>query len=99
MSKNKDDNKTVSMALLESCRNALYQVKNTFDLLTSNKEFNKLELSEKLDVAEKVIKITSGIGKSIETLAVLEKKVQQEEQMSSKVRGGAKLSLLEEGEI
>ena len=96
MSKSKEENKTVSTGLLESCRNALYQVKQTFDLLTNDKDFKKLTLPEKLDVAEKIIKITSGIGKSIETLAVLEKKVASEEQMSSKRRGKEETSMFEE---
>ena len=96
MNKSKEENKTVSTGLLESCRNALYQVKQTFDLLTNDKDFKKLTLPEKLDVAEKIIKITSGIGKSIETLAVLEKKVASEEQMSSKRRGKEETSMFEE---
>jgi hypothetical protein len=96
---NKQANKTVSEELLESCRQALYQIKNTFDELVNNKEFVKLELSDKLKIAENIIRITSGLGKSIETLGILEKKVQSEEQINSKIRGNAKPSLLEEGQI
>lgn len=96
MSKDKKENKTVSKALLESCRNALYKVKETFDDITSSTDFEEYEISTKLELAEKINKIVGGLGKSIETLAILEKKVESEEQEKSKRRGGVESSQFEE---
>lgn len=91
----KEENKTVSKELLESCRNALYKVKETFDDIV-NADADDLEVEDRLKLAETIIKITSGLGKSIETLAILEKKVEQEEEINNKRRGGGKSSLYEE---
>jgi hypothetical protein len=99
MSKQKEQNKSISLQLLESCRAALYMVKDTFDEIVNDKTFKKLELGDKLDVSDRIIKITSNLGKSIETLAILEKKCEAEEQVNSKVRGQAKTSLLEDDKL
>lgn len=92
----KQKNKSVSADLLDSCRTALYQIKKTFDLLADDEEFDSLELSEKIKMADNIIKIAGGVGKAIETLAILEAKVERDELESSKRRGGGKSSLFED---
>ena len=92
-SKDKKANKTVSSELLESVRGALYKLKDYLDDIdfTDDDVNSDKKASTMMSVIEKM-------GKSFETLAVLEKKVQQEEQASTKVRGGAKLGLFEQEE-
>lgn len=91
-SKQKSENKTISTELLESYRKALYKVKNFFDSIE--------DLGvEDVSLTESILKLGEKLGKNIETLAILEKKVASEEAVNSKVRGGAKLSLLEQGDI
>jgi hypothetical protein len=95
-SKSKKANKTLAVDLLDSYRKALYRVRDYFDSLNDIDE-------EDVDKTQKtmafILKCGADLGKNIETLAVLEKKVQAEEATNSKIRGGSKLSLLEEGEL
>ena len=95
MSKEKADNKSVSKELLKSCQQALYRVQNTFDEI-SGEDFDDMEINDKLDMADKINKIIGGLGKSIETLAILEAKVEREELDSTKRRGNAKNSQFED---
>lgn len=96
LSSDKQKNKTVSAELLESVRSALYKLK---DYLNKIDFKDAGDFNEELRRASSIIAITEKLGKSIETLAILEKKVQAEELVNQKVRGGAKLSLLEEDSI
>lgn len=97
ISKEQKKNKSVSVDLLESYRKALYKVKQYFDSI------DDFDMGEDIDKTMKVIKSIldsgSALGKNIETLAILEKKVQADELTNSKIRGGAKLSLLEDGQL
>lgn len=87
-------NKTVSSELLDSYREALYKIKQFFD------EFSTQQLKkEDLKNVKTVLEIGEKLGKNIDTLSILEKKVQLEEMNNQRVRGGAKLSLLENGDI
>jgi hypothetical protein len=94
----KDLNKTVSGALLDSYRKALMKVKDFFDSVDDMK-FDQDNIGESMKLVSSVLSAGEKLGKNIETLAILEKKVAAEEQMGSKIRGGAKLSLLENEDI
>lgn len=94
LSKDKKANKTISSELLESVRGALYKLKGYLD----NIDFTDEDVNNDRQAAT-MMSIIEKMGKSFETLAVLEKKVQSEEDSKSKVRGNAKLSLLEDGQL
>jgi hypothetical protein len=94
VSKDKKANKTISSELLESVRGALYKLKDYLD----NIDFADEDANSDKQ-ATTMMTIIEKMGKSFETLAVLEKKVQSEEEGKSKVRGNAKLSLLEDGQL
>jgi len=94
----KDNNKTVSKDLLDSYRGALYKVKEFFDNIR-DREFDEDNIEESMKIVQSVLNAGDKLGKNIETLMILEKKVQSEEMDKSRVRGGAKLSMLENGEI
>lgn len=93
-----EKNKTVSVQLLESYRAALFKVKDFFQSL-EDREFDADNIDQSMKIIQSVLSAGEKLGKNIETLSILEKKVQSEEQSNSKIRGGAKLSLLEDGEI
>ena len=88
--KEKEANKSVSKALLESYRNALYKVKDFFDTVAEH----TITINDS-DLVDSVLKQGEKLGKNIETLAVLESKVEKEETEKSSRRGGAKNSLFE----
>lgn len=94
LSSDKQKNKTVSVELLESVRSALYKLKVYLDTIDFSDEDSNTDKKAAI-----MMSIIEKIGKSFETLAVLEKKVQSEEMLNQRVRGGAKLSLLEEDTI
>lgn len=89
-SKLKEENKNLSRELLESYKSALYKVKSFFDSVSSK----EMEL-EDVDLVESILKLGEKLGKNIETLAILESKVERDEMESSKRRGGGKSSLFE----
>ena len=93
-SSSKEKNKTVSEELLISVRGALYKLKDYLDNIDFNDEESNIDKK-----ATTMMSVIEKMGKSFETLAILEKKVAAEEQMGSKIRGGAKLSLLENEDI
>ena len=96
-SKSKTKNKTLSVELLDSYRGALYRLKEYFDSL------EKFDMEEDIDktmkVMDSLLKCGEKLGRGIETLEILEKKVATETQVNSKIRGNAKLSLLEDETI
>lgn len=94
----KNKNKTVSEELLASYRKALYKIQQFFDSVEDLK-FDEENIGESMKIVSAVLAAGEKLGKNIETLSILEKKVQQEEATNSKVRGGAKLSMLEDGSI
>lgn len=91
----KEKNKTVSEELLTSVRSALYKLKDYLD----NIDFTQDDGEDASKKAASIITICEKLGKAIETLVVLEKKVQSEELDKNKIRGNVKLSLLEGNEI
>jgi hypothetical protein len=95
-SKNQQANKSISEAMLESCRSSLFKLKDHLD----NIEFEDGEdITEAKKKSDSILNTVERLGKAFETLAILEKKVASEEQDKSKIRGSVKLSLLEGGEI
>lgn len=95
-SKNKEANKSISEAMLESCRSALFKLKDHLD----NIEFEDNEdINEAKKKSDSILNTIERLGKSFETLAILERKVQAEEMDSAKIRGKVKLSLLEDNQI
>lgn len=91
-------NKTISVELLESYRGALYKIKEFFDSVQDRK-FDVNNIDDNLKLVSGILNASEKLGKSIETLVILEKKVQSEEASSSKIRGNVKLSLLEDEQI
>ncbi len=92
LSKNKKENKNLSEELLSSYRSALFKVKNYFDELEFSKDTDADKAAKQ---AKTIVDIGAGLGKAIETLAVLEKKVVADEELNSKVRGKADLGQFE----
>lgn len=92
LSKHKKENKNLSEELLSSYRSALFKVKDWFDTL----EFtDDIEGDKSAKMAKTIVDIGATLGKAMETLAVLEKKVASDEGISSKVRGSADIGMFE----
>lgn len=90
----KEKNKTVSEELLSSVRSALYKLKDYLD----NIDFTEDTGEDDSKKALSIITIIEKMGKGIETLAILEKKVQSEEDLKGKARGNIKVGLFEDGD-
>jgi DNA repair exonuclease SbcCD ATPase subunit len=89
----KEANKSISEAMLESCRGALFKLKDQLD----NIEFEDGEdISEAKKKSDTILNTIERLGKAFETLAVLEKKVQSEEDLKGKARGNVKLGMFED---
>ena len=88
----KEKNKTVSEELLISVRGALYKLKDYLDNIDFNDEDDNSDKK-----ATTMMSVIEKMGKSFETLAVLEKKVQSEEELKGKARGNIKVGLFEDG--
>lgn len=88
----KEKNKTVSEELLISVRDALYKLKDYLDNIDFNDEDDNSDKK-----ASTMMSVIEKIGKSFETLAVLEKKVQLEEDIKGKARGNVRIGLFEDG--
>lgn len=86
-------NKTVSMAILDSYRNALYEVKKFYDSVDFDKYGDDIEL--KIKVMTAVLKAGESLGKNIESLDKLEDKVIREEKALISRKGQAETSLFE----
>lgn len=95
-SKNESKNKTLSEDLLNSYRAALYKVRDFF-LSIEDREFDVDNIEQSMKIIKSILDSGASLGKNIETLAILEKKVAAEEAVNSKVRGGAKLGMWEDG--
>lgn len=93
-SKNESKNKTLSEDLLNSYRAALYKVRDFF-LSIEDREFDVDNIEQSMKIIKSILDSGASLGKNIETLAILEKKVAAEEAVNSKVRGGAKLGIFE----
>ena len=89
----KEKNKTVSEELLISVRGALYKLKDYLDNIDFNDEDDNSDKK-----ATTMMSVIEKMGKSFETLAVLERKVQTEEELKGKARGNVKIGIFEDGE-
>ncbi len=87
----KEQNKSVSEDLLISVRGALYKLKDYLD----NIDFTDEEANSDKQ-ATTMMSIIEKMGKSFETLAILEKKVASEEQDKTKRRGTELTAMFEE---
>jgi len=94
LSKEQEKNKSVSVKLLNSYRGALEKVRDYFDSIQDMK-FTSDNVDQNMKIIKSILDSGTSLGKNIESLAVLEKRVASEEQLNSKVRGGAKLGLFE----
>ena len=84
-------NKTVSEELLISVREALYKLKGYLD----NIDFTEEDANSDKK-ATTMMSVIEKMGKSFETLAILEKKVQADELDKTKRRGTEKTAMFEE---
>lgn len=85
VNKQKEENKSLAEDLLASYRASLYKVKEFFDSITN---FDMAEdIDKTMKVMDSLLKCGEKLGKNIETLAILEKKVAADEGVNSKVRG------------
>lgn len=90
---NKEANKSISEQMLESCRGALFKLKDHLD----NIEFEEGEdIAEAKKKQDSILTTMEKLGKAFETLAILEKKVQSEEDLKGKARGNVKVGLFED---
>lgn len=89
---NKEENKTVSQELLDSLRSSLYRLKDYLDNIEFNEEDDFNEQTKKV---QSILSTGEKLGKIVESLAVLEKKVASEEAIKSKIRGGGDLGMFE----
>jgi hypothetical protein len=89
----KEANKSISQEMLDSCRNALFKLKNHLD----NIEFEDGEdIGEAKKKSDSILNTIERLGKAFETLSILEKRVQSEEDIRGKARGNTKISLFED---
>ena len=93
-SSNQIKNKSVSEELLVSVREALYKLKdylNKIDFTDEEGDDSKKAIS--------IITIIEKMGKAVETLQILESKVQKDEDVRGKSRGNNKLGMFEDSNI
>lgn len=96
MSNNKKskENSSISRALLESYRNALYEVEKFYRSVNFDLYGDDIEL--KIKVMTAVLKAGESIGKNIESLDKLEDKVLREEKAAVSRKGGVETGMFED---
>ena len=94
ISKRSAVNTSVSAALLDSYRKALYEVEKFYRSVDFDAYGEDIEL--KIKVMAAVLSAGERIGKNIESLDKLEDKVKREERESITRRGGSETSIFEE---
>jgi hypothetical protein len=88
-------NKTISMALLDSYRKALYAVRDFFeDAAQQMQTIQDIEVKLKLSLG--INNLGEKLGKNIESLDKLEDKVQREQKEAISRRGDRETSLFED---
>ncbi len=95
---NQIKNKTISEDLLRSYRGALEKVREYFDSVNDMKMDDVEDIDKYQKTIAFILKCGADLGKNIETLAVLEAKVQKDEDIKGKSRGNNKLGLFEDGQ-
>lgn len=97
--KQKEDNfnKDVSLAVLESCRKALYAVRDFFDNAANQlKGKSELDIDTQLKIQKAILEGAGKLGPAIEGLDKLEDKVKRDEKASIHRKGNAETSLFED---
>ena len=94
VNKRSEINTTVSTALLESYRKALYEVEKFYKSINFELYGDDIEL--KIKVTKAILEAGEKLGKNIESLDKLEDKVKREERESISRRGHSETSLFEE---
>lgn len=94
VSKRSEVNTSVSMALLESYRKALYEVEKFYKSINFDMYGEDIEL--KIKVTKAILEAGEKLGKNIESLDKLEDKVKREERESVSRRGSSETSQFEE---
>jgi 3-methyladenine DNA glycosylase AlkD len=94
LNKRSEVNTTVSTALLESYRKALYEVEKFYKSINFELYGDDIEL--KIKVTKAILEAGEKLGKNIESLDKLEDKVKREERESVSRRGGVDNGLFEE---
>jgi hypothetical protein len=94
VNKRSEVNTTVSTALLESYRKALYEVEKFYKSINFELYGDDIEL--KIKVTKAILEAGEKLGKNIESLDKLEDKVKREERESISRRGGSETSRYEE---
>lgn len=94
VNKRSEVNTTVSTALLESYRKALYEVEKFYKSINFELYGDDIEL--KIKVTKAILEAGEKLGKNIESLDKLEDKVKREERESISRRGNSETALMEE---
>lgn len=94
LSKQKEKNKSISEDLLNSYRGALEKVRDYFNSI-KDLDFTLDNIDQNMKIIKSVLDSGAALGKNIETLTILEKRVQSEEDGKGKARGNSKISLFE----
>jgi hypothetical protein len=96
MAKKENKNKSVSLELLESYRNALYAIKGFLDRASKDLNDGNIEdIETELKISIGISNLGKELGKNIESLDKLEEKVKKEESLSTTRRGNSQESLFE----
>lgn len=94
--KKNSKNKSVSLELLESYRNALYAIKGFLDRASTDLNDGNIEdIETELKISIGISNLGKELGKNMESLDKLEEKVKKEESLSTTRRGSAEESLFE----
>lgn len=93
-SKRSKENTSVSSALLESYRSALYTTTDFFKNVSKN--LVDMDIDTQVKVTKAILDAGEKLGKNIESLDKLEDKVKREERESISRKGHSETSLFEE---
>ena len=88
-------NKSVSEDLLSNYRGAVMKISEFFKAV-QEREFDVDNIDENLKLVQAILMASERLGRAIETLGLLEAKVQKDEQLSNKRRGTETTALFEE---
>ena len=94
ISKRSEANTSVSSAMLESYRKALYAARDFFE--TASKNMNEYDVDTQVKVTKAILDAGEKLGKNIESLDKLEDKVKREERETISRRGSSETSQFEE---
>lgn len=90
---NKEANKSISEKMLIACREALFKIEKQ---LNDIQFIDGEDISESKKKSDTILNVIERLGKAFETLQVLEKRVQAEDDLKGKARGNVKLGMFED---